>query len=368
MDAAYLGIIEGFYGQRYSKQEREGVYAFAQEHGYSFYIYAPKEDKQLRDEWTQEISPEYQAMISDLATNAHRTGLDFGVALSPLNLTANFEEQKDILLERVKKLCASTSCEIFCLLFDDMVKDSEHVGAVQNKIIKEVEKALPEHVSHFIICPSYYSDDPILDRLFGERPKNYFDELLADMPERVNIFWTGPQVLSEDITVEHVQYVTKLLGRKPFIWDNYPVNDGKKIHNFLFLKKFHGRRGLAPYVTGHAVNPMVQPVLSTLAEITIPLIYKGKSNEEINAAHLAHAKKLFGLATTMILKYDNLDLLTRIGLNNMTSRDKARFLEFSVMEDKPALKEIGDFISGSKRFDQSIVNGTHFLTKEKDAE
>lgn len=363
MDAAYLGIIEGFYGSRYAKEEREAIFTFAAKNGYSFYIYAPKEDKQLRDEWKNELSAEYKAELGDFAEHAHQAGIDFGVALSPLNLTADFEANKDVLLSRVKELCASSKCEIFCLLFDDMVKDSEHFGKVQNSIIKCVEAELPEHVKHFIICPSYYTDDPILDKLFGQRPEHYFDELLDGMPERVNIFWTGPQVLSEDITPEHLEKVTKLLGRKPFIWDNYPVNDGKKIHNFLYINKFHGRRGLAPYVSGHAVNPMVQPLLSTLAEITLPMIYAGKSNEEINIAHLNHARTLFGKATSMILKYDNLDLLTRIGLDNMKTKDKVRFLEFSQMEDLPALKELADFIQGDPRFDQSIINGTHIITQ-----
>ena len=42
--APYLGLIEGFYGQRYSEKERAFLYKFLQGCGYSFYIYAPKED------------------------------------------------------------------------------------------------------------------------------------------------------------------------------------------------------------------------------------------------------------------------------------------------------------------------------------
>ena len=365
MDSAYLGIIEGFYGRPYSKDERNYFYSFAKKNGYSFYIYAPKADLQLRDEWTKPISAEYEKELCSYAADAHKAKLDFGVALSPLNLTSKFEEQKDLLLERVRSLCQISSCEIFCLLFDDMFKDSENVGAQQNEIIKIVEQNLPEHVKHFIICPSYYTDDPVLDRIFGERPKSYFDELLKDLPQRVEIFWTGPKVLSDDITVEHIEYVTKLLGRKPFIWDNYPVNDGKNICKFLNLSKFNGRTNLQGLVTGHAVNPMVQPLLSTLPAITLPLIYQGKSIEEINQAYLAHAKELFGSIFAMILKYDNFNLLTRLGLDKMTERDKTRFIEFSVVNDQPALQEIADFIKGSQRFDQAIINGTHVITQNQ---
>ena len=363
MDSTYLGIIEGFYGRPYSDDERRYLYDFAKKSGYSFYIYAPKADLQLRDDWRNEITGEYETSLSSFAADAHKAGLDFGVALSPLNLTSTWGEDKAKLLERVSSLCRISQCEIFCLLFDDMFKDSEHVGAVQNAIIAEVEKHLPEHVKHFIICPSYYTDDPVLDKIFGARPEHYFDELMKDLPQRVEVFWTGPMVLSEDITPEHLEKVTRLLGRKPFIWDNYPVNDGKRICHYLYLNKFHGRTGLAPHVTGHAVNPMVQPMLSTLAGVTLPLIYQGKSTEEINTAHLNQARELFGSAFAMILKYDNFNLLTRTGLHKMSDQDKARFLEFSEMNDKPALKELADFIRGSQRFDQAIISGTHVITQ-----
>lgn len=355
----YLGIIEGFYGQRYHENERSYLFDFCAHHGYRFYIYAPKEDAQLRATWQQPMSAEYRSYLTTMATAAHERKLDFGVALSPMNLTANFATMRDTLLTQVKELCAATKCEIFCLLFDDMVKDSEDVGKAQNEVIMAVEQILPEHVSHFIICPSYYCDDPILDKLFGQCPEHYFSDLTAGLPERVEIFWTGDKVLSEDITPEYIDKVTTRLGRKPFIWDNYPVNDGKKICSYLFLNKFKGRTGLAGHITGHAVNPMVQPLLSTLAEVTLPLIYEGKSPEEINSAHLKQAKSLFGAATSLIIKYDNFNLLTKVGRAQMSEQDKARFLEFCAMDDKPALKELADFIQGSARFDQSIVSGEH---------
>ena len=47
----------------------------------------------------------------------------------------------------------------------------------------------------------------------------------------------------------------------------------------------------------------------------------------------------------------------------MSTRDKVRFLEFSQMEDRPALKELADFIQGDERFDQTIINGTHIITQ-----
>lgn len=363
----YLGLIEGYYGDSYTKDERDYLCSFLKDHGYSFYIYAPKADFQLRNDWFKEPSSEFIDKLHTMRKQCSDNGIDFGVALSPLNLTAKFDEQKDILLTRVKQLCKESACDIFCLLFDDMFKTSEDLGAIQNKIIKLVEKELPDHVKRFIICPTYYSYDPALGRIFGECPKNYYKELLEDMPERVDIFWTGPMVLSKDITEEHVEEITKLLGRKPFIWDNYPVNDGKSICHYLFLNKFQGRTNLSGKVSGHAINPMVQCYLSTLPAITLPLIYEGKSNEEINHAYLSYAKKIFGAAAHELIKFDNISLLTTTGLNKMSERDKGRMKQFCTLDDTPALAELLDFLNVSMRFDQSIINGTHPIVEADDA-
>lgn len=362
----YLGMIEGFYGRRYSETERAFMCDFLAHSGYSFYLYAPKEDGHLREEWTAPLlsDHDYVASLERMSKDAHRLGLDFGVALSPLGLTSNFDGLKELVITRVKELCAITHCEIFALLFDDMVKDTEEIGALQNRIIAAIEKELPEHVQHFIICPSYYTDDPVLDKLFGQRPEHYFSDLMRDLPERVEVFWTGERVLSADITPKYLEGVTKLLGRKPFIWDNYPVNDGKNISNFLYLKKFQGRKGLTGHITGHAFNPMVQPYLSTLAAVTLPLIYQDKSSEEINAAHLKQAKALFGKAFAMFLKADNFRLLTEVGLKEMSARDKARLSELCAIDHTEALEEIRDFLTGkSARFDATILAGTHKLSQ-----
>src|SRR5690606_38231537 len=77
-----------------------------------------------------------------------------------------------------------------------------------------------------ILCPTYYSDDPVLERVFGERPHNYWQNLGEQLDSRTDIFWTGPRVCSEHFNVEHLHAVGQRLGRKPFLWDNYPVNDG----------------------------------------------------------------------------------------------------------------------------------------------
>lgn len=363
MDAAYLGLIEGFYGKTYSDAEHDFLFDFLAKHNYHFFIYGPKEDLQLRDQWEQPISQVYAAKLKNLSQRCHEQGLDFGVAISPLKLTAHFDVNKDILIARLHELCDIAQPDIVCLLFDDMDKTSEDVGAVQNNIIKMVEKQLPDYVKHFIVCPSYYTDDPILDRLFGQRPVNYFNELMANLPERVEIFWTGPKVLSEDFTQEHIAHVTQLLGRKPFLWDNYPVNDGQAIHHFLYLNSFKGRYGLSGQVTGHAINPMVQCILSCLPSVSLPLIYQDKSAQDIEQAMHLFAKQIFGKAADQLMLPENLEIMTSVGTAKMTDEQQQHLLEICALDNTPALEELKDFLSrNSQRFDQAIVNRCHHTT------
>lgn len=367
MDAAYLGLIEGFYGKTYSDAEHDFLFDFLAHHGYRFFIYAPKEDVQLRDQWEQPISPVYAAKLKDLSQRCHAQGLDFGLALSPLNLTAHFADQKDILLARLTELCEIAHPEIVSILFDDMDKTSEDVGVVQNHIIQLVEQNLPAYVKHFIVCPSYYTDDPILDRLFGQRPENYFKDLTSGLPSRVEIFWTGPKVLSEDLPSEHISDVTARLGRKPFIWDNYPVNDGQSIHFFLYLNKFKGRTQLADKVTGHAVNPMVQCRLSCLPALSLPLIYQNASPEQVDKAMLDYAQTLFGKAASALMQKENLDILTTVGSQKMTDEQQQHLLKLCELDHTPALDELKDFLTrNSQRFDQAIVNRRHHTILKDD--
>src|SRR5690606_27579028 len=111
-----------------------------------------------------------------------------------------------------------------------------------------------------IVCPTYYSDDPILDRVFGRRPEDYVSELGRLVDPRIDIFWTGEEVLSREISVAHVTRVTEQLRRKPFLWDNYPVNDGQRMSQYLHLRGSTGRPAeLADHVAAHGVNPALQP-------------------------------------------------------------------------------------------------------------
>ena len=57
------------------------------------------------------------------------------------------------------------------------------------------------------MCPSYYSYDPALDRLFGQRPLEYLEELGQGLSPEIEVYWTGERICSKSYTVEHLREV-----------------------------------------------------------------------------------------------------------------------------------------------------------------
>ena len=58
-----LGLIEGYYGGPWTWEERADQARFLKDHGYSFYLYAPKADPYLRRRWREDYP---QAEADDL--------------------------------------------------------------------------------------------------------------------------------------------------------------------------------------------------------------------------------------------------------------------------------------------------------------
>lgn len=351
--SAYLGVIEGFFGKSYGYTKRSHLLDFIHKNNYSFYIYAPKEDKALRSDLSESMPESTISELSFLGQKSRILNIDFGIGISPLNLSSSFDSLRNKLLQRIDSYTKRTNSVILALLFDDVKLEDPHIGFLQNKIIKDIYDNMPSRIKRLIVCPSYYSEDPILDRVFGKRPEHYFTELTASLPSDIDIFWTGPKVLSQDITENDILRATELLGRKPFIWDNYPVNDGKNIADFLFLSAFKGRRNLLGKIEGHAVNPMLEMYLSYPALTTLPLIYKNLSDSAIKDAWLKCLNDIFKDKTKLIL--ENQKFFEKEGLSKISQIHKDELLSKLINDSSPAVLELKDYLLGKYRFDPACL-------------
>lgn len=264
--------IEGFYGRPWSHLDRIHVMRSLSSAGYSDYLYAPKSDAYLREKW-QEFHPESCSHdILEFGNECCQLGIRFGLGLSPMGLHAQWDDRgREVLLSKIAQL-QSLGMKFLALLFDDMRGDYTDLAQTQAEICHVVQQAFPDMPLY--MCPSYYSFDPVLDLVFGHRPPNYLQDLGRFLDPAIQVFWTGNRVCSSQISVQDLIQVNEWLGRKVYLWDNEPVNDGVRMAPWLNLRAYPGRSAeLAPHISGHGSNPMVEPRLSALVQGLLPLLY-----------------------------------------------------------------------------------------------
>lgn len=351
-----LGVIEGFFGQSWTWTARHAYATWLAEKGYSFYIYAPKEDACLRRSWWQSWpEAEWQSLIR-LRHHCQQSGLAFGIGLTPLGAHHDYAFHKPRLLARLAEINTRLQPDILAILFDDMPSDTPKLAELQLTIAHDI--ACNSVASRHIFCPSFYSTDPILEKVFGAMPVNYWSTLAKGLDNAFDLFWTGPKVCSDTYPSEHLQWVVDALGRKPFLWDNYPVNDGKKASDYIYLRAFkHRPASLADYIRGHAVNPMKQPWLSQIPLATLPMSYQQRDSYDAEAAWQTAAHDAVG-ADIAALLFADLPQFCDLGLAQLTNQQQRalqqRYVPYSA---HPAVREVLGWLAGDYRFDPACLTG-----------
>jgi len=349
---APLGLIEGFYGRPWSWQARDDTVTFLKKYGYNFYIYAPKGDPFLRERWREAHSAAASAALSQLATRCRTLDVRFGVGLSPYELYRDFNAEAKAALAAKLAQFDEWGVEYLAILFDDMRGDLPDLAVTQVDIMHWV--AARTKAKRLIVCPSYYTDDPVLDRFFGRRPENYLEDLGRLLDPAIDIFWTGEEVCSREYSPGHLARVAEQLRRKPFLWDNYPVNDGQRMSPFLHVRAFTGRpASIRGHLAAHSVNPALQPVLSRIPAITLAESYRLGEAYEYGQAFLSAAMEVAGADLARKLQADLLyfqDLgLERLG--KATDRLRRRYGEV----EHDAAREIIAWLDGAYKFEQQVA-------------
>jgi hypothetical protein len=255
-----VGVIEGFFGPEWSWPARHHFCENMRSYGGSYYIYAPKRDSYLRKNWTSKHPAETWSELRSLGEKCRSSGIAFGVGLSPFEFHDNWNQTtKNLLGEKIKRL-EELQLDYLGIFFDDM-KGAPDLAEKQIDILDFVAGVSAQKI---LFCPTYYSDDPVLDKVFGVRPDGYLEKI-AELSLSIEIFWTGSKVIPKSITAEELQRVTAILKRKPFLWENYFANDGPRQCKFLKILPFDGRPQAAfESASGWAFNLMNQPLLSEM--------------------------------------------------------------------------------------------------------
>jgi hyaluronoglucosaminidase len=350
-----LGIIEGFFGTSWSWDMRRHYAQALRGLGFDFYVYAPKDDKYLRRAWMDDWPAAQLAELKLFAATCRQYGVQFGVGLSP------FEAYKDYsvstrarLIDKVRTIQRELQPQICCVLFDDMRGDTPRLAQTQIEIVDDVASNLG--AQRIVMCPTYYSTDPVLERVFGAIPAGYLETLGISLDPRIDIFWTGPKVCSKEYPREHLLAVAEQLRRKPFLWDNYPVNDSRLMSAFLHLRAFTDRpAGLQELLAGHAANPMKQPWLSQIPLATLPISYSQPGAYDPDRAWRAAAVRSCGTQLAESIELD-LTLFQDVGLQQLTAEQRAYLTErYQRHVGHPAAQEILGWLNGDYAFDPACL-------------
>jgi len=350
-----LGIIEGFFGHPWPWRARRHYAGFLARSGFDFYLYAPKSDPWLRRNWQSPWPKEDWEQLKALRQACANAGVRFGLGLSPLELyrqpAALSRRQLAAKLRQINAL----EPDLLGLLFDDMRGDLPELAQRQAELAQVALET--SSACQLILCPTYYSTDPLLEQVFGQRPKDYWQDLGERLPEQIDVFWTGPQVCSAYYPPEHLAQVSQWLRRKPFLWDNYPVNDSAEQSRFLRLMAYpKGHGQLAGQLAGHAANPMNQPWLSQIPLASLPLAYRQGSGYEPGKAFAQACKALLSPTMAEQLQEDQ-PLLQTKGLDRLSKQERQHLLDrySPLASSQPEARELLDWLAGHYAFDPACL-------------
>lgn len=287
------GVIEGFYGQPWAQAERLQLFQWMQSWGLNTYFYCPKDDWKQRAIWREEYSAEELAVLRDVVEGCRRHGLKFIYALSPgLDIRYSDPGEVEHLVRRFGQM-RSIGCHNFALLFDDIPDRMDpadiarwgSLGSAQafvtNEVLGRVRQDCPE--TRFLFCPTPYCSR--MDRS-GLGGVGYLETIGEELLSDVEILWTGPEIISREITVEHLDELTRRLRRAPLLWDNLHANDydGRR----FYAGPYSGRSPEVRHkVAGILINPNCEFSLNFVGFRTFAQYVHAGDTWEPRAAYLS---------------------------------------------------------------------------------
>jgi len=238
------------------------------------HLYCPKDDPYHRERWMEAYPEAEWSALHELIPLAQRHGIDFVYGFSPgkgLRFSAN--EPVRLLLAKAERFHAA-GVRTFAILFDDIPARLQHaedreqfadsMARAQGVWLQKIVDQQPASWAgvEWWICPSYYTEDPLLERMFGPFEPSFLETLAQYLPQSVPILWTGPSVVSRKISLSHVTRVARRARHRLILWDNYPVND-LSMSTEMHLSPLTGRDPRLPQkVYGYLNNPLLQETLS----------------------------------------------------------------------------------------------------------
>ena len=281
---AVRGYIEGFYGKPWSHENRRMMLELMSFYGMNTYYYAPKDDPYHRDKWSELYPEEELSALSELASLCKEKFVEFHYCIAPgLSMKYSSEEDFDKLTRKAEQLY-SIGIRNFGLLVDDIPEDlwfDEDKEAFDGEAVN-AHIVLSDKFRNFLkekdknctltVCPLQYH---------GRGDEYYISKLGQGISGDIDIFWTGKNICSQEITVREAVIFENAVNRHPLYWDNFPVNDAE-MYNEMHIGYLNGRESdLYRYSRGIVSNTMEYALSSRIPLLTVcdylwnPVAYNG---------------------------------------------------------------------------------------------
>ena len=288
------GVVEGFYGQPWTHAQRLNLFDNLVEWGLNTYFYSPKDDLKHRALWRESYTADQLARMETLVAECTQRGLHFFYGLSPgLDIRFSDSAELQIIQNRLSQM-KSIGVRHFALLFDDLPGNMSEQDRAQFSSVASAQCSVTNQIfdwlrsadsdCRLLFCPTPYCDRMVSWKLGGE---DYLDTVGAELTAEIDVLWTGPEIISADISVESLSNLSKRIQRKPVIWDNLHANDYDMRR--LYAGPYNRRAEMRGSVRGILTNPNNEyPInyipLRTLGE------YLNDESYEPRRAFLAAAK------------------------------------------------------------------------------
>jgi protein O-GlcNAcase/histone acetyltransferase len=287
------GVIEGFYGPPWTMSERLEAFDQMAAWGLGIYLYCPKDDLQHRAVWRECYPDAAAATMAALVKACQARGRRFVYGIGPgLDIRYGDASDRQHLRQRVAQML-DIGVDGLALLFDDIPDrideaDLARWGSlaaaqadVANELFAFVRARRPDAWTAF--CPTPYCGRMAAAELGGP---GYLEMLGRTLHQDIDVFWTGPEIVSEEVTVAHIRHITSLLQRPPLLWDNLHANDydGRRV----LLGPYAGRPlALREHVRGILTNPNTEFAVDYMALRTLAMFLQSAGPWDERAAYLS---------------------------------------------------------------------------------
>lgn len=247
------GVIEGFYGNPWSFEDRKSQFDFYGANKMNLYVYGPKDDPYHHSRWFEPYPAEKAAEMAELVKHAAKNKVKFTWAMHPSNSIETAEDRAKAL-EKFRQMY-DLGVRSFAIFFDDIsAKSVDAQVDYLNFLDREFVKTHPG-VEPLAVCPTIYNR--------AWNGGNYLPTMGTGLNPDIKMMWTGNSVC-DMIDAEDCRWFTEQTTRLPFIWLNYPVND-YGMHNLLMGPVVGNDPAIADMVSAFCSNPMQYAEASKVA-------------------------------------------------------------------------------------------------------